>query len=213
MPNVHLYVYRAKTACGLPIAGGGSELSLDPDRVDCSACLFALLPQGDPAAYCDGGCPDCNEQPPAYLHGYADGKSKAHFEVRYRAADHDPRDCGCEPCITVRVVLSRLNLWPHGLAATGDTDHPDYAGYKVCRGCGEPDDGHFPDCVVRMYEKRREATPEDARRVAQWVAENAAVITPVAGCAENDDGEHVYGLGANRVLQCVACGQYLGKTA
>ena len=213
MPNVHLYVYRSKTACGLPIAGGDSELSLDPDRVDCSACLFALLPQGVPTSYCDGDCPDCREQPPAYLHGYADGKSKAHFEVRYRAADHDPRDCGCEPCITVRVVLSRFNLSPHGLAATGDADQPDNAGYKVCRGCGGPDDGHFPECVVRLYEKRREATPEDARRIDQWVAENAAVITPIAGCAENDDGEHVYGLGANRVLLCVACGQYLGKAA
>ena len=53
MPNTHLYVYRSKTACGLPIAGGGSELSLDPDRVDCSACLFALLPQGVPTSYCD----------------------------------------------------------------------------------------------------------------------------------------------------------------
>ena len=161
MPNVHLYVYRAKTACGLPIAGGDSELSLDPDRVDCCACLFALLPQGDPTAYCDGGCPDCKEQPPAYIHGYMDGKSKAHFEIRYRTADHDPRVCGCEPCITVRVVLARFSLWPHGLAATGDADHPDYPGYKVCRGCGGADDGHFPECVVRLYEKRREATPEE----------------------------------------------------
>ena len=213
MPDIHLYLDGDLTACGLPIEGGYPELSRDLDRVDCSRCLFALLPQGVPTSYCDGDCPDCNEQPPAYLHGYADGKSKAHFEVRYRAADHDPRDCGCEPCITVRVVLARLNLWPHGLAATGDADHPDYPGYKVCRGCGGPDDGHFPECVVRLYEKRREATPEDARRIDQWVAENAAVITPVAGCPENDDGEHVYGLGANRVLQCVACGQYLGKAA
>ena len=140
---------------------------------------FDLLPQGDPAAYCDGGCPDCKEEPPAYLHGYVDGKSKAHFEVRYRTADHDPRVCGCEPCITVRVVLVRLNLWPHGLAATGDANHPDYDGYQVCRGCGGPDDGHFPNCVVQLYEKRREATPDDARRIDQWVTENATVIDPL----------------------------------
>ena len=105
-------------------------------------------------------CPDCNEQPPAYLHGYADGKSKAHFEVRYRAADHDPRDCGCEPCITVRVVLARFSLWPHGLAATGDANHPDYPGYKVCRGCGGPDDGHFPELRCPFV---REAAGSDAR--------------------------------------------------
>ena len=173
MPIIHLYVDGAKTACGLPIEGGDSEgmrihyepgyrpyyvregalLSRDPDRVDCSPCIVAMLPQGDPVAgYCDGGCPDCNDQPPAYLHGYSDGKSKAHFEVRYRTADHDPRACGCEPCITVRVVLAR---------ETGDAEHLDYPGYKVCRGCGGPDDGHFPDCVVQLYEKRREATPEE----------------------------------------------------
>ena len=164
------------------------------------------------SAYCDGGCPDCNEQPPAYLHGYADGKSKAHFEVRYRTADHDPQDCGCEPCITVRVVLARLNLWPHGLAATGGSDHPDYPGYKVCRGCGGPDDGHFPDCVVQLYEKRREATPEDAQRIDQWVAENATVIAPVSGCPENDDGEHIYSLDAVGIY-CPACRRYPGKGA
>ena len=161
MPTMHHYDDGDITACGLPIEDGYPELSRDTDRVDCWRCLFALLPQGETTSYCDGGCPDCNDQPPAYLHGYSDGKSKAHFEVRYRTADHDPRICGCEPCITVRVVLARLNLWPHGLAATGDADHLDYPGYKVCRGCGGPDDGHFPDCVVQLYEKRREATPED----------------------------------------------------
>ena len=129
-----------------------------------------------------------DEQPPAYIHGYADGKSKAHFEIRYRTSDHDPQVCGCEPCITVRVALARFNLWPHGLAPNSDADHPDYPGYKVCRGCGGPDDGHFPDCVVQLYEKRREATPQEARRIDQWVAENATVITPVAGCPENDGG-------------------------
>ena len=212
MPSIHLYDDGDITACGLPIEDGYPELSRDTDRVDCWRCLFALLPQGETTSYCDGGCPDCNDQPPAYLHGYSDGKSKAHFEVRYRTADHDPRVCGCEPCITVRVVLARLNLWPHGLAATGDADHPDYPGYKVCRGCGGPDDGHFPDCVVQLHEKRREATPEDAQRIEQWAAEKAAVIAPVAGCPQNDDGEHIYALGSNGV-QCAACGQYLGKAA
>ena len=212
MPNIHLYVDEAKTACGLPIKGDKPGLSRDTGGVDCYACLFALVPQADATAYCDGGCPDCNEQPPAYLHGYADGKSKAHFEVRYRAADHDPRVCGCEPCITVRVVLARLNLWPHGLAATDDADHPDYPGYKVCHGCGWPDDCHFPDCVTDPYQKRRDVKPEDARLIDQWVAENATVMTPVSGCPENDDGEHIYALGANGV-QCAACLQYLGKAA
>ena len=212
MPDTHLYDVGSKTACGLPIEGGVPESSFDIGRVFCWDCLTTLVPQGDSSAYCDGGCPDCNDQPPAYLHGYSDGKSKAHFEVRYRTADHDPRICGCEPCITVRVALARLNLWPHGLAETGDADHPDYPGYKVCRGCGGPDDGHFPDCVVQLHEKRREATPEDAQRIDQCVAENAAVIASVAGCHQNDDGEHIYALGANGV-QCAACLQYLGKAA
>ena len=37
---------------------------------------------------CDGGCPICIEQPPSYVHGYADGKGKAHFEIRYMRANH-----------------------------------------------------------------------------------------------------------------------------
>ena len=43
-----------------------------------------------------------------YEDGYAAGKSKAHFEVRNRQGGdgHDINVCGCEPCITVRTVLS-----------------------------------------------------------------------------------------------------------
>ena len=174
---------RDATLTGFPFSGNPVRVDELVSRNPCD-----LLPEGDPTAYCDGGCPDCDEQPPAYIHGDADGKSKAHFEIRYRTSDHDPQVCGCEPCITVRVALARFNLWPHGLAPNSDADHPDYPGYKVCRGCGGPDDGHFPDCVVQLYEKRREATPQEARRIDQWVAENATVITPVAGCPENDGG-------------------------
>lgn len=42
---------------------------------------------------------------PAYLDGYADGKSKAHFEVRYAISDHDFARCECDPCITRRQVV------------------------------------------------------------------------------------------------------------
>ena len=124
MPIIHLHVGGERTACGSPIEAGDPELTRDLARVDCWVCLFALVVQGDPsAAYCDGGCPDCNEQPPAYLHGYADGEGKAHSEIRYRTADHDPKVCGCEPCLTVRVVLARLDLWPQGLTAIGRPLH------------------------------------------------------------------------------------------
>ena len=140
----------------------------------------------EPTKFCDGGHSGCKEQSPAYIHGhgYGDGQVKAHSELRYRTADHDPQVCRCECCITVRTVLARFGLWPQGLAATGDADHPDYPGYKVCRGCSGPHDGHFPACVVQLYEKRRESTPEEAQRVRQWFAENAPVNAP-AGCPEN----------------------------
>ena len=57
-PTMHGYVDGPKTSCGLPIEAGDPELSRDIDPVDCWACLFALRPQGDPADYCDGGCPE-----------------------------------------------------------------------------------------------------------------------------------------------------------
>ena len=116
----------------------------------------------EPTKFCDGGHSGCKEQSPAYIHGhgYGDGQVKAHSELRYRTADHDPQVCRCECCITVRTVLARFGLWPQGLAATGDADHPDYPGYKVCRGCSGPHDGHFPACVVQLV---REAAGIDAR--------------------------------------------------
>ena len=41
-----------------------------------------------------------------YLRGYAAGKEKAHFEVRnILDAGHDA-GCGCEPCVTVRILLT-----------------------------------------------------------------------------------------------------------
>ena len=57
-PSIHGYVDGPTTACGLPIEAGDHELSRDIDPVDCWVCLFALRPQGDPAEYCDGGCPE-----------------------------------------------------------------------------------------------------------------------------------------------------------
>ena len=44
-----------------------------------------------------------------YNQGYADGKEKAHWEVRELASDpagHDTSICGCDPCITIRAVRS-----------------------------------------------------------------------------------------------------------
>ena len=45
-----------------------------------------------------------------YAYGYTQGKGKAFWEVETRAADpfpHDLRDCGCEPCRIIRLVLDR----------------------------------------------------------------------------------------------------------
>ena len=43
-----------------------------------------------------------------YGQGYADGKEKAHFEIREMTVDHDWKRCGCEPCITVRAIAARI---------------------------------------------------------------------------------------------------------
>ena len=48
-----------------------------------------------------GGC-DC------YGQGYADGKSKAHFEIREMVTGHDFARCGCEACFTLRIVLPNV---------------------------------------------------------------------------------------------------------
>ena len=40
--------------------------------------------------------------------GYAAGKDKAHFEVRNVLEASHADHCGCEPCITVRIVALQL---------------------------------------------------------------------------------------------------------
>ena len=54
---------------------------------------------------CPGGCGEEYGSCGCYTEGYLDGKNKAHFEIREMTAHHDWRNCGCEPCITVRAVL------------------------------------------------------------------------------------------------------------
>ena len=40
-----------------------------------------------------------------YVEGYASGKQKAHDEVRmWELGSHEP-DCGCNPCLSARVVV------------------------------------------------------------------------------------------------------------
>ena len=58
-------------------------------------------------AQCPGGCGEEYGSCDCYAAGYSHGKDKAHFEIREMTVDHDWRDCGCEPCITVRAVLER----------------------------------------------------------------------------------------------------------
>ncbi len=44
----------------------------------------------------------------AYGDGYSAGKAKAHEETRAVVQGRHAQGCGCEPCITVRVVLAVL---------------------------------------------------------------------------------------------------------
>ena len=50
---------------------------------------------------------DCPEPCACYAEGYAQGKEKAHFEVRTVLGSNHAASCGCEPCKTVREVISR----------------------------------------------------------------------------------------------------------
>lgn len=179
---------------------------------------FNARPEIEDSADCDGGCPDCVIQPPAYLHGYNHGKSKGHFQIRHWVPEFHSGWCGCEPCITVRILLARLNLTPDGSPSAPTGEHPDFPGYSVCRGCQGPDDGHFPECVTQLYAKRRQATPEESAYLAQWIADHVEPAddgcTPAGGdgCAMNDGGDHVIerdGAG----LSCAACSQRFGRAA
>ena len=50
---------------------------------------------------------DCPEACACYAEGYSHGKDKAHFEVRTVLDSSHSASCRCEPCKTVREVLSR----------------------------------------------------------------------------------------------------------
>lgn len=57
---------------------------------------------------------DHDEACACYVEGYAQGKDKAHFEVRaildsHGASSHAD-DCGCEPCKTVRMIATALAM-------------------------------------------------------------------------------------------------------
>ena len=52
------------------------------------------------------GCILCD----VYQTGYADGKAKIHFEVQSWTLGAHATDCGCDVCVTVRLVLQRA--WP-----------------------------------------------------------------------------------------------------
>ena len=50
---------------------------------------------------------DCPEPCACYAEGYAQGKEKAHFEIRTVLDSNQVASCGCEPCRTVQEVLRR----------------------------------------------------------------------------------------------------------
>ena len=85
------------TPCGISLDGLTQAYTAEPNGpIDCLPCLVAAR---------GGLTPDYSETP-EYGQGYAHGKDKAHFEVRHLAGDNHAKDCGCEPCITARAVLS-----------------------------------------------------------------------------------------------------------
>ena len=53
---------------------------------------------------------DCPEPCACYAEGYAQGKDKAHFEIRASLDSNHSASCGCEPCRTVREVVARRLL-------------------------------------------------------------------------------------------------------
>ena len=85
-PDAHAY---SVVADELPRGGA-------PDDTACAWCQRAVEIARD--CYADTFLP-------GYGAGYEDGKQKAHWEMRqWRPGDH-VAGCGCEPCITARVVL------------------------------------------------------------------------------------------------------------
>ena len=71
------------------------------------------IKQGNETRVCDHEDP-CG----CYAEGYAQGKNKAHFEIRGVLDAGHADDCGCEPCLTSREVLHRW--FATGYERTGD---------------------------------------------------------------------------------------------
>ena len=69
------------------------------EEVTCWACQ--TLGAADPGLQCDHGDPCA-----CYGEGYATGKGAAHLEIRTILDGGHAQGCGCEPCLTVRAVLS-----------------------------------------------------------------------------------------------------------
>ncbi len=61
---------------------------------------------------------DHDEPCACYVEGYAQGKDKAHFEVRNALDAGHAQDCGCEPCLTARSIMRRWFATQH--ETTGD---------------------------------------------------------------------------------------------
>ena len=70
-------------------------------------------PRG-PSCYCAELC-GC------YVEGYAQGKDKAHFEVRQLLGANHATGCGCEPCKTVQAVLGHPERRQEKLPVQEDT--------------------------------------------------------------------------------------------
>ena len=107
MSTIHYAEGRQQTVCGL--STGEAIHTDEPEMVSgCSQCCAAPeAPSG-----CPGRCGNVNSCD-CYAEGYSHGKDKAHFEIRHRLGDnHAWRTCGCEPCITIRIIAAGLKAQP-----------------------------------------------------------------------------------------------------
>ena len=96
LSTLHYSEDGATIACSYPV-DDTIALTAEPNDVSCTACILKMT----------GEYPSADD----YASGYAQGKEKAHFELRTWTGAH-AGDCACEPCKSVRAVIGALSKQP-----------------------------------------------------------------------------------------------------
>ena len=115
---------------------------------------------------CAGGCGaagDCD----CYGSGYANGKDKAHFEVRTWDGSHAD-GCGCEPCQTVTAVAAQLGMMIVEQVLVQDGLEPDEAKEEMEKIMASDEarayaQGSLPQIIMGLH-----------RYAVQWTADDRA---------------------------------------